>query len=69
MRAVKPKLAGSAGSAGVGEQLCGCFPVALVNHQPRAARQIERIGTAGIVGCHPRRDPCGGEQALRRLCL
>jgi hypothetical protein len=52
-----------------GQNLRGCFEIALVDQHPRATRQIKRVGAAGIVCCHPCCNPHGGEQPLNCLCL
>ena len=51
----------------VGQDRRRVLGVRLVDEETRAAREVERVGTAGVVGCDHGRDSRSGERRLGEL--
>ena len=45
------------------------FGVRFADEETRAARQVERVGATGVVGCDLGRDSRRGEHRLGKLCI
>jgi hypothetical protein len=53
----------------LGQDLLGVFGARFVDEETRAAREVDRVGTTGVVGCNHGRDSRRGESRLREFCV
>src|SRR6187455_1104810 len=52
-----------------GQDSCGVFSVRVVDEETRAAREVEWVGAAGVVGVDDGRNSCRREHRLGELCV